>query len=242
MARRAMDSAAARHAVGYLRVSTAEQCDSGLGLADQRERIAAYAAMKGLTLVDVFIDEAVSGGKPVGVRPGGAALLKRLRAGGVGAVVALKLDRLFRNAADALTTCAAWDRAGVALHVVDLGGNAVDTASAAGRFMLTVLAGVAEMERGLIRERTRAALRVKRARHERCGAVPFGWDLAADGVTLTPNVAELAVIADMQRLRGAGWSFRRIAGELTARGVLTKAGNPAWTHQAVRSVLARAAA
>ena len=73
----------------------------------------------------------------------------------------LKLDRMFRNAGDCLATVEAWDRAGVALHVVDLGGNAIDTTSAAGRFMLVVLAGAAEMERNLIRERTKAALAVK---------------------------------------------------------------------------------
>ena len=56
---------------------------------------------------------------------------------------------------------------GVALHIIDLGGNAIDTTSAAGRFMLVVLAGAAEMERNLIRERTKSALAVKRANGQR---------------------------------------------------------------------------
>ncbi|MBI1827808.1 MAG: recombinase family protein [Planctomycetes bacterium] len=54
---------------------------------------------------------------------------------------------------DCLTTVERWEKSGVTLHVVDLGGNAIDTASAAGRFMLVVLAGAAEMERNLTRER-----------------------------------------------------------------------------------------
>ena len=55
------------------------------------------------------------------------------------------------------------ERKGIALHVIDLGGNAIDTTSAAGRFMLVVLAGAAEMERNLTRERTKAAMAVKKS-------------------------------------------------------------------------------
>ncbi|MCH9003026.1 MAG: recombinase family protein, partial [Planctomycetes bacterium] len=84
-------------------------------------------------------------------------------------VVMLKLDRGFRNAGDCLTTVEQWERKGIALHVADLGGNAIDTTSAAGRFMLVVLAGAAEMERNLTRERTRAALAVKKSNVQRVG-------------------------------------------------------------------------
>ncbi len=163
-------------AIGYIRVSTDEQAASGLGLADQRQRITAYAAMRGLELVDIIADEGVSGGKPIADRPGGAVLLKALRAGKASAVIVLKLDRGFRNAADCLGTVGAWDKRGIGLHIVDLGGTAVDTSSAMGRFMLTVLAGAAEMERNLIAERTRAAMRQKRERGERASRIaPFGY-------------------------------------------------------------------
>ena len=83
----------------------------------------------------------------------------------------MKLDRGFRNAGDCLATVERWERSGIALHVVDLGGNAIDTTSAAGRFMLVVLAGAAEMERNLTRERTRSALAGKRANGQRIGTV-----------------------------------------------------------------------
>lgn len=231
-------------AYGYVRVSTEEQAESGLGLESQRQRIQAYAQMRGLELVDVIADEGVSGGKPIADREGGSRLLKALKGcKGAAVVIVLKLDRAFRNAGDCLATVEAWDRKGIALHILDLGGNAVDTASAAGKFMLTVLAGAAEMERNLTRERTKAALHVKRSRGLRIsGRIPFGFELAADGVSLTPNAAEQAVIAEMKVLREAGWTLREIASELTSRGIATKGGGTSWAFTAVAGILGRTAA
>ncbi len=137
-------------AIGYTRCSTHEQADSGLGLDAQAQRIRAYCSMRGLDLLDIIIDAGVSGGKPLAKREGGQRLLAAMKAKQAEAVVMLKLDRMFRNAGDCLTVTDKWERSGVSLHVVDLCGNAIDTTSAAGRFMLVVLAGAAETERNLI--------------------------------------------------------------------------------------------
>jgi DNA invertase Pin-like site-specific DNA recombinase len=156
-------------AIGYIRCSTHEQADSGLGLDAQEKCIRAYLALKGLELTDIVTDAGVSGGKPLGKREGGQRVLAALKQRQADAIVMMKLDRGFRDARDCLNTVEKWDRAGVALHVIDLGGNAIDTTSAAGRFMLVVLAGAAEMERNLTRERTKSAMAVKRAN----GSAPF---------------------------------------------------------------------
>ncbi len=227
-------------AICYVRCSTQEQADSGLGLEAQAERSRAYCAMRKLDLVELITDAGVSGGKPLASREGGQRLLAAIRKHKADAVVMLKLDRMFRNAGDCLTTVETWEKAGVALHVVDLGGNAIDTTSAAGRFMLVVLAGAAEMERNLTRERTRSAMAVKKSNGQRVGAVPFGFDLADDGTTLTPNEREHAVIRDMRAMKGSGMTLREIALALTDRGVPTKTGKSnAWTHSAVARILNR---
>ena len=227
-------------AIGYTRCSTNEQADSGLGLEAQAERIRAYCTMRGLELPDLITDAGVSGGKPLASRDGGQRFLTAIRERKADAVVMLKLDRMFRNAGDCLATVEKWEKAGVALHVVDLGGNAIDTTSAAGRFMLVVLAGAAEMERNLTRERTRSAMAIKRGNGQRIGTVPYGYDLADDGATLVSNESEQAVIAEIRGWRSAGWTLERIADALTTRGVPTKTGKSVgWTHQAVARIVRR---
>ena len=217
-----------------------EQTDSGLGLDAQAERIRAYCAMKGLEVVDLITDAGESGGKPLARRPGGERLLAAIRQRKADSVVVLKLDRGFRNATDCLTTVEQWEGKRVALHIVDLGGNAIDTTSAAVRFMLVVLAGAAEMERNLTRERTRSAMAVKRANGQRIGAIPYGFDLADDGSTLVPNESEQAVIRDIQAMRARGMKLQQIADAVTERGVPTKTGKSnRWTHQAVARILKR---
>ena len=229
-------------AIGYTRCSTQEQADSGLGLTAQAERVRAYCGMKRLELLDIIEDAGVSGGKPLADRDGGRELLDAIRKRKADAVVMLKLDRMFRNAGDCLTTVETWEKAGVALHVVDLGGNAIDTTSAAGRFMLVVLAGAAEMERNLTRERTRSAMAVKRANGKRIGTVPYGFDLAEDGSTLLPNETEQTIIVDIRAMRARGMKLAKIADSLTEQGVPTKTGrSERWAHQAVARILARGA-
>ncbi len=206
----------------------------------QTERIRAYCTLKGLVLLDIITDAGVSGGKPLAIREGGQQLLDAIRKRKADAVVMLQLDRMFRNAGDCLNTVEKWDTGGVALHVIDLGGNAIDTTSAAGRSMLVILAGAAEMERNLTRERTRSAMAVKRANGQRVGAVPYGFDIADDRVTLIPNEAEQAVIQDIRAMRSRGMTLEAIAKTLTTRDIPTKTGKSSrWTHQAVARILAR---
>jgi site-specific DNA recombinase len=66
-----------RTAIGYVRVSSEEQADSGLGLDAQRQRIRAYCELKDLHLATIFEDPGVSGGKPLATRPGGSRLLEK---------------------------------------------------------------------------------------------------------------------------------------------------------------------
>jgi site-specific DNA recombinase len=216
--------------IAYVRVSTEEQANEGVSLDAQEARIRAYCAMRGLELAEVVIDAGVSGYKALADRDGGRRVLEMVRTRKVGAVVALKLDRLFRNCADCLDVTAGWDRHGVALHLVDLGGQAVDTSSAMGRFFLTVMAGAAELERNQIAERTSTALQHKASRGERVGAVPFGFTLDTDGVHVVPVESEQTVIALARELRSAGLSLRAVAAELARRGHASRTGKAFQPH------------
>lgn len=227
-------------AVIYCRVSTEEQATEGVSLDAQEAALTAYCALRRLDVAAVVVDAGVSGGKPLHTRRGGRRVLDLVAAGAVGHVVAYKLDRLFRDACDCLAVTAQWDRAAVALHLVDLGGQSIDTSTAMGRFMLTVLAGAAEMERNQIRERTTAALAHKASKGERVGQVPFGARLAADGVHLEEHPEERRVLDLVAELRTEGLSIRAIAARLNTDNV--PARGRCWHPTTVARLLDREAA
>jgi site-specific DNA recombinase len=248
MGRRRGHGGAARHpaaAIGYVRVSTQEQADHGISLDAQEARIRAYATLRGLDLVAVVTDAGVSAGKyTLEERDGGARVLAAVHRGAVRHVIALKLDRLFRNTIDCLTTVHAWDTAGASLHLIDMGGASLDTASAMGRMFLTMAAGFAEMERNLTAERTAAALARKREKGEKTGgSVPFGYTVqaGADGTRrLVPEPQEQAALTLMQALHRQGYSLRAIVAELDRRGMPAKDGGR-WHAKSVARILGRVA-
>jgi len=231
-----MKKTSSNRAIGYVRVSTATQATEGVSLDAQRERIAAAAAAAGLELVGIHADEGLSG-KRSDNRPGLTAALDaacRQRA----VLVVYSLSRLSRSVSDTLQIIGRLDKAGAGFVSLT---ESIDTTTAAGRMMVTMLAGFAAFERELTAERTTTALHHKRAAGQRTGNVPFGYSLDADGITLVPVAAELEVLARIQECRAAGLSLQRIADELNDAGVIGKAGGR-WYASTVRQVLARAAA
>lgn len=226
-------------AVGYCRVSSQEQVE-GTSLGVQEEQIRAYATLKGIELVSIFTDPGVSGGKPIADRPEGAKLVDLVNSGEVQCVVVVKLDRAFRNTVDCLQTVTDWEKIGVALHIIDLGGNSIDTTSPAGRFMLTVLSAAAEMERGMINTRCNEGRRRRQQEGRRIGEVPYGYTLAPDGKTLVESIEEQRIIHMVRTLRSQGVTMRAIADKLNELGCPTKKGKP-WSHRQVQSILERAA-
>lgn len=224
-----------RQAIGYVRVSTSGQAAEGVSLEAQRARIEAAAVAAGLELVAIHADEGLSG-KRADNRPGlTAALDAACRSKAV--LVVYSLSRMSRSVPDTLAIVARLDKAGAGLVSLT---ESIDTTTAAGRMMVTMLSAFAAFERELTAERTAAALHHKRAKGERTGGIPFGW-VDEDG-RLTPVPAEQAVLERIKACREAGFSYRGIAAELTAAGVVTKRGKAVWTHTAVVSILKRAAA
>ena len=233
-------------AVVYCRVSTREQALEGVSLAAQEAALRAYCTLRNLDVAAVVVDAGVSGGKPLATRAGGRRVLDLVESGAVGSVVAYKLDRLFRDACDCLAVTAQWDRQEVALHLVDLGGQSIDTSTAMGRFMLTVLAGAAEMERNQIRERTSGALQHLKNQGVQLGGEALGWTRTdatdADGRLVVRKVAaECDTVERIMALRADGLTLQAIADTLTADGRPTKRGGK-WYPMTVRNVLQRAQA
>ena len=230
-------TAAVKTAVLYARVSTVEQVEDGTSLAAQAKMLQSYCALRGYNVLAHIEDAGVSAGKPLENRPGGAELLGLVGSGQITHVIAVKLDRLFRNCRDCLAVTAQWDKLGVSLHLVDLGGQSLDTSSAIGRFFLTVMAGAAEFERNLVAERTRAAMQHLKSERRRVGQVPYGFQLDPDGAHLIEAPAEQAVIAQVRSLRQAGYTVRAIAERLNITD--TPARGSRWHPTTVARLLRR---
>lgn len=200
-------------AIGYIRVSTEEQADSGAGLAAQRAAIMAEAEHRGWTHIEVIEDAGASGSDLR--RPGITAALAALATGRANVLVVAKLDRLSRSLVDFAHLMERSRKEGWALVALDLG---VDTSTPTGEVMAGVLALFAQFERRLIGQRTREALAVKKAQGIRLGR---------------PPVVEASVVARVRADRARGFTYAAIAARLNAEAIPTAHGGQRWYKSTV---------
>ncbi|MBR0658699.1 recombinase family protein [Neoroseomonas oryzicola] len=220
-----------RLAVGLIRVSTAEQGQSGLGLEAQQASIRAFVAAQGWTLVAEFSD--IASGKD-DRRPGFQAALARCRQ--LDAVlVAARLDRITRRA----HTLSQLLEDGISIRAADMPG--------ADDLMLRIYAAMAQKERELISERTRAALAAAKARGKVLGgdrgyrpaAVPCAAAAARARRETAERVAHRLML-ELWRLRAEGvLSQAALARALNERGMPPPRGSGRWTHTTVARVLSK---
>ena len=221
--------------VSYLRVSIDGQGRSGLGLEAQRQVVAAHVAQTGGMLVAEF--QEVESGKRAD-RPQLAAALAACRTRRAVLLIA-KLDRLARNARFLLWVVEGSGEAGVVF--CDL---PTVPAGPVGKFLVTQMAAVAELEAGLISQRTRAALAVAKARGVKLGnprlvpATPATAAVAREARSRQVAERTADVLAVLRQVQDEGAaSLRAIATGLQAHGVLTSAGKAIWSATQVRRVL-----
>jgi DNA invertase Pin-like site-specific DNA recombinase len=213
----------------YLRVSTERQGQSGLGLEAQRAAVAAHVLGRGEVVAE-FVE--VESGKRSDRPELARALAEAKRAGAV--LLIAKLDRLARNVAFIANLL----ESGVEVTAADM--------PEANRFVLHIMAAVAEQEGRAISERTKAALAAAKAR-----GVKLGWsnperaseqrEAAKKGAAV--NKAQAAtyagnVVPVIEQIRAGGASLRQIAVELNARGIKTARGG-GWYAATVRNLLTR---
>ena len=205
--------------IGYCRVSTDAQGDSGAGLAAQEAAIAAEAQRRDWGPVRTFVD--VASGKTTKRRPQLAAALHVLEAGQAQTLVVAKLDRLSRSLLDFAALMATAQRQGWAIVALDIG---VDTSTINGELVANIIMALAQWERRIIGQRTKDAL----------GAVARRGTKLGRPTTVTRDA--LAIIAAM---RGGGASYRTVAAALNRAGVPTAQGGREWWASTVRAVEAR---
>ena len=221
-----------KQVVSYIRVSTARQGQSGLGLEAQRAAVEQFCASSGSEVIAEFreVESGCKGDRPVLRQALAHAKGKRAT------LLIAKLDRLARNVAFVANLM----DAGVDFRACDL--------PEASRFILHIMAAVAEQEARAISERTRAALRAAKVRGVLLGASNRASRNLSDearrrGALRTAQVAEAAytsVSPVVLELRATGMSLKTIASELDARGLFTRTGLR-WNPVQVARVLKYAA-
>jgi DNA invertase Pin-like site-specific DNA recombinase len=213
--------------VSYYRVSTDRQGRSGLGLEAQKEAVEQRLNGGRWQLIAEFVE--IESGKRA-KRPkldAALAVCKKQKA----KLVVAKLDRLSRNVTFLLKLI----DSGVEVLFADL----PELNGAMGRFMLTTMASVAELEAGLISERTMAALKAAKARGVKLGR--HGAEVLAPKYREEARQRARELEPVITKLKDEGFSMARMATELNKRKVPTPRGGR-WDHSSVRNVMQRLSA
>jgi len=221
---------AGKAAIGYLRVSTDEQANSGLGLDAQRAAIEGWARREGYTIAAWFCDEGISGGAALEDRPGILGAIDALDDGYVLAIA--KRDRLARD----YIVSAAIDAMAVkrGAKVVSVAGEgAADESDPAAWLLSRMIDLFAHYERLIIKARTRSALNAKRNRGEALGNTDFGWSRDGSG-KLVENPTEQTALTLMRQFWDEHPSYGAVVRKLNAAGVRPRA--MPWTAQSVQRV------
>lgn len=214
----------------YLRVSTEEQAEEGFSIPAQRQRVVDFCRSQwgAGAAIAWYVDEGQS------ARDLERPALTRLRAeaGRGDLVMVLRLDRLTRSVLDLYTLLKEWECRGVGFRSVT---EPYDTGSTEGRFMIGLLALLAEWERLRIAERVREVMaHTVRQERRHLSRPPLGYQLA--GGHLVVDEAEAALVRELFARYAAGQGTRTIARALNRRGKRTKQGRE-WTDVSVAYVL-----
>lgn len=213
--------------LGYARCSTVEQAN-GASIDEQIRVIKGMAVARGIQSWDmsIFTDVGVSGSRPLRLRPEGLKLWEVAQRNDC--VIASKLDRLFRNALDALAVLKDWKDKGVDLVLYDLGPEPVTRDGGIAKLFFTMAAAFAEHERERIRERIAEGKAAKRHRGGHLGGpAPTGFRIEGRGREARPVPCEREQEI-MRTLRSWGLDINPsvAAKKLTELGHLSRAGKP----------------
>lgn len=213
--------------IGYLRVSTDQQVESRLGLEAQKAAIVGYALKLNAPGYVVFSDEGLSGALSLDRRPGILEAINALTKGDI--LVVSKRDRLGRDPMVLAMIESAVKRKGA--RIVSVAGEGTGSDEPSEILMRRLIDAFSEYERLIIGARTKVALKVKKDKGQRVGHIPFGKQLAEDGVHLEPNNFEATILTKMHQLRALKTSVRNIAKIMNDQNKLNRGA--LWNHASV---------
>lgn len=204
-----------RTAIVYARVSTEEQARQGASLASQVTVLSAEADRRGWS---VHVIQEQASGKSLR-RPGLCEALEMLKAGRAHYLMAVRIDRLSRNVADFAGLMETARKQAWALVMPEMD---IDTTTSQGEFMANVQVSVAQYERRLIGDRTRAGMAQRRSEGKHMGR---------------PRTLGEETVRRIVGMQAQGQSLRQIASVLEVEGVPTARGGTRWHASTVKAVL-----
>ena len=205
----------------YARVSTQMQVNDGISLEIQEKELRSAASVAGFTDMELVREEGRSG-KSIKGRPALRSSLDRLDSGEAAALFVTRVDRLARSTKDFLTIIDRANTKGWRLVLLDLN---LDTSSYQGRFVVTIMSALAEMERSIISERQKSVHKYRRDTGKN-----WGVDL---GPKSKVSDEALKIITE---LRDSGVSYHEIARQLNAQEIPTALGGQ-WHGSTIRKTL-----
>jgi site-specific DNA recombinase len=217
-------------AVIYTRVSTMKQVDTGISLETQLDILRKYCDLNNFDKVIEISDAGLSGKNTK--RPGFEKVMDLVRKKKINAIVVYSLSRFGRNTVDIIQSIDVINKNGISFHSYT---EKLDTTSASGKFFLTLLSALSQMERDVISERTKAALSYKKSIGECIGQIPFGKNLKDRKLII--NRRESFILKTIKEWRDKGYSYNEIVDKLELMGAKNKNGEVSWHKSQVIRLL-----
>ncbi len=159
---------------------------------------------------------------------------------GVQHIVVAKLDRLFRDVEDGLSTIRHWRKQGITVHLANQGGNCIDLGTAIGELFLTMMLGISKFEARQISERTSVGMLHRQKIGQRMygrNKIAYGYMLdPSDSARIIENKEEIYLIAQITKLHLQGLRPMQISAWLQDNG-FTVRGSEKWTYGRIQSIL-----
>ena len=216
----------------YLRVSSKRQAEEGYSLDAQERNLKDYCRMMEWNVVGIYTDEGISGKKME--RPSLQRLLADAKDGKINKIVTLKLDRISRNVKDMLLITEDLEEWNVSLACVK---DNIDTSTAAGKLIRTVLCAIAQFESDISSERTYFA------KHELAlqgrfagGTISYGYTYNKETKEFEIDEERAEVVEEIFKDFASGATMYQIAKGLNDKRVLTNRGGK-WQQNTVRLIL-----
>jgi site-specific DNA recombinase len=202
--------------VSYLRCSTSYQLE-GHSIDNQRLKIKQYCDLHNLVLSEEIVDEGVSG--KTSKREGYMRLLEIVENGGCEGVIVYSLSRFSRNTMDTLSSIEKMNQKGITFHSLS---ESIDTSSPNGRFFLTILSSLSQLEREITSQRVTDVLKGLKITNKPYSNDLYGWDKVEGN--LVENKLEQKMLRKILKMSKLGYSNYEIAKFLNEKGYKTKRG------------------